>query len=53
MQEKLNTEPRELSIEELDNASGGLNICGLPAIVTAIAFGIAIRAGIEAIRGLF
>jgi len=44
MQNELNNEPRELSIDELDNASGGFPVCGLPLAVVAVAAAGAFRA---------
>jgi hypothetical protein len=53
MQKELNTEPRELSIEDLDNAAGGLNINQLPAIASVIAGAALIRGFIGAVLRMF
>jgi hypothetical protein len=43
--EKLNTEERELTVDELDSASGGFLWIGV--VVGAFALGTAIRMGID------
>lgn len=53
MNKEMNTEPRELSIDELDNASGGMPVCGLPLIVVAVAAGAAFRAFIGGLLRAF
>lgn len=53
MNEELNFEPRELSIEELDNAAGGLNINQLPAIASVIAGAALFRGFIGALLRMF
>lgn len=42
---KLNTEARELNIDELETVSGGF--LWIPVVVVAFAAGVAIRAGID------
>ena len=50
--EELNMEPRELSIDELDDASGGF--LWIAAVVGGFAVGTAIRMGIDyAVKRLF
>ena len=50
--EELNMEPRELSIEELDETSGGF--LWIAAVVGGFAAGTAIRMGIDwAVKRLF
>lgn len=53
MQNELNKEPRELSIDELDNASGGMPVCGLPLGVVVAAAGAAFRAFIGGLLRMF
>jgi len=45
--EKLNTEERELTIDELDSTSGGFLWIGV--VVGAFALGTAIRCGVDAL----
>lgn len=48
---ELNMAPRELSIDELDEANGGF--LWIAAVVVGFAAGVAIRAGIDAVRRAF
>jgi hypothetical protein len=49
--EKLNTEERELTINELDSASGGF--LWMPAIVPGLVLAAALRSGVEALLRRF
>ena len=42
---KLNSEVRELSVDEIDSVAGG--VLWIPVVVVAFAAGVAIRAGID------
>jgi hypothetical protein len=53
MQNELNNEPRELSIDELNDASGGMPVCGLPLAVVAVAAAGAFRAFIGGLMRMF
>ena len=53
MDEELNKAPRELSIDELDHAAGGMPVCGLPLGVVAAAAGAAFRAFVGGLLRMF
>ena len=53
MKEHLNAQSRELSIDELDNAAGGMPVCGLPPVVVAAVAGAAFRAFIGGLLRMF
>lgn len=53
MNKEMNTEQRELSIDELENASGGMPVCGLPLAVVAVAAAGAFRAFIGGLLRMF